>query len=49
MISEVIRWVDITRINFGEVGWGDVDWMGLARDRNRLRALVNSVLNLRVP
>jgi hypothetical protein len=33
----------------GEVGWGDVDWIGLARDRNRWRALVNSVLNLRVP
>jgi hypothetical protein len=33
----------------GEVGWGDVDWIGLAKDRNRWRALVNSVLNLRVP
>jgi hypothetical protein len=30
----------------GEVGWGDVDWVGLAKDRNRWRALVNSVLNL---
>jgi hypothetical protein len=29
------------------VGWGDVDWIGLAQDRNRWRALVNSVLNLR--
>jgi hypothetical protein len=38
------RWVDL-----GEVGWGDVDWIGLANDRNRWRALVNSVLNLRVP
>jgi hypothetical protein len=28
---------------------GDVDWIGLAKDRNRWRALVNSVLNLRVP
>jgi hypothetical protein len=33
----------------GEVGWGDVDWIGLAQDRNRWRALVNSVLNIRVP
>jgi hypothetical protein len=36
-------------IDLGEVGWGDVDWIGLAKDRNRWRALVNSVLNLRVP
>jgi hypothetical protein len=33
----------------GEVGWGDVDWIGLAQDRNRWRAVVNSVLKLRVP
>jgi hypothetical protein len=30
-----------------EVGWGDVDWIGLAQDRDRWRALVNSVLDLR--
>jgi hypothetical protein len=35
-------------MGLGEVGWGDVDWIGLAQDRNRWRALVNSVLNLRV-
>jgi hypothetical protein len=33
----------------GEVGWGDMDWIGLAKDKNRWRALVDSVLNLRVP
>jgi hypothetical protein len=43
------RWVDNIRIDLGEVGCGDVDWNGLAQDRNRCRALVNSVLNLRVP
>jgi hypothetical protein len=43
------RWVDNSRMDLGEVGWGDVDWIGLAKDRNRWRALVNSVLNLRVP
>jgi hypothetical protein len=43
------RRVDNVRIDLGEVGWGDVDWIGLAKDRNRWRALVNSVLNLRVP
>jgi hypothetical protein len=43
------RWVDNIRMDLGEVGWGDVDWIGLAKNRNRWRALVNSVLNLRVP
>jgi hypothetical protein len=36
-------------MDLGEVEWGDVDWIGPAQDRNRWRALVNSVLNLRVP
>jgi hypothetical protein len=40
--------VDNIRMDLEEVGWGD-DWIGLAKDRNRWRALVNSVLNLRVP
>jgi hypothetical protein len=44
-----LKWVDNFRMNLGEVGWGDVDWIGLFQDRNRRRALVNSVLNLRVP
>jgi hypothetical protein len=43
------RWLDNIGMDLGEVGWGDVDWIGLAQDRNRWRALVNSVLNLRVP
>jgi hypothetical protein len=43
------RWVDNIRMDLREVGWGDVDWIGLAKDRNRWRALVSSVLNLRVP
>jgi hypothetical protein len=43
------RWVDNIRIDLGEVGWGDVDWIGLAKNRNRWITLVNSVLNLRVP
>jgi hypothetical protein len=29
------RWVDNIRLDFGEVGWGDVDWIGLAKDTNR--------------
>jgi hypothetical protein len=40
--------VDNIRMDLGEVGWSDVDWIGLAQDRNRWRALVNSVFNLRI-
>jgi hypothetical protein len=43
------RWVDNISMDLREVGWGYVDWIGLAQDRNRWRALVNAVLNLRVP
>jgi hypothetical protein len=42
-------WVDNIRMDLGEVGWRHVDWIGLAQDRNRWRALVNSVLYHRVP
>jgi hypothetical protein len=41
--------VNNIRMDLGEVGWGDVDWIGLAQDRNRWRVLLNSVLNFRVP
>jgi hypothetical protein len=41
------RWVNNIKVDLLEVGWGDVDWIGLAHDRDRWRALVNSVLNLR--
>jgi hypothetical protein len=43
------RWVDNIIKDFREIGWGDVDWIGLAKDRDKWRALVNVVLNLRVP
>jgi hypothetical protein len=43
------RWVDNIRMDLGEEGWSGVDWIDLAQDRNRWRALLNSVLNLRVP
>jgi hypothetical protein len=42
------RWVDNIRMDLGEVGRGDVNWIDLAQDMNKWRALVNSVLNLRV-
>jgi hypothetical protein len=41
-------WVDIIKMDLGEVGWGGVDWICLAQDRDRWRALVNSVMNHRV-
>jgi hypothetical protein len=36
-------------MDLGEVGWGDVDWIGLAQDKDKSKALVNEVINLRVP
>jgi hypothetical protein len=43
------RWEDNTRMDLQEVGWGCEDWIGLAQDRDRWRALVSAVMNLRVP
>jgi hypothetical protein len=43
------RWLDNIRMVLGEMGWGGVDWTGLAQDMDRWRALVNSVLSPRVP
>jgi hypothetical protein len=43
------RWEDNIKKDLGEIGFGDVDWINLAQDRDRWRALVNTVMNLRVP
>ena len=43
------RWEDNIRMDIREVGCGCVDWMELAQDRDRWRALVTAVMNLRVP
>jgi hypothetical protein len=43
------RWEDNIKMNLKERGFGDVDWIHLAQDRDRWRALVNTVMNLRVP
>jgi hypothetical protein len=43
------RWLDNIMRALVEVGWIGVDWICLAQDRDRCRALVNLVLNLRVP
>jgi hypothetical protein len=42
------RWEDNIRMDLQEVGCGGMDWIGLAQDRNRWRAIVNAVMNLRV-
>jgi hypothetical protein len=43
------RWVDNIKMGLLEIGVNVVDWIGLAQDRYRWRALVNAVMNLRVP
>jgi hypothetical protein len=43
------RWEDNTRIDHREAGWSGIYWINLAQDRDQLRALVNMVMNLRVP
>jgi hypothetical protein len=42
------RWEDNIRMDLQEVGCGGMDWIGLAQDRDRWRAIVNAVMNLRV-
>ena len=43
------RWEDNIKMDLQEVGGGGVDWIELAQDRDRWRALVNVVMNRRVP
>jgi hypothetical protein len=43
------RWVDNIKIDLREIGWDDMDWIKLAQDSDQGRALVNTVMNLRVP
>jgi hypothetical protein len=42
------RWEDGIRVDLMEIGWGSLDWTQMAQDRDRWRALVNTVTNLRV-
>jgi hypothetical protein len=42
-------WVDNMKMDRSEVGWGGVDWIGLVQDKDKWRALVNAVMNLRLP
>jgi hypothetical protein len=43
------RWEDNIKMDLTEIGLGDVDWIHWAQDRDRWRALVNTVMNLRIP
>jgi hypothetical protein len=43
------RWVDNIKMYLRETGWDGMDWIDLAENRDQLRALVNTVMNLRVP
>jgi hypothetical protein len=43
------RWEDNIKMDLQEVGWGGMDWIELAQDRDMWRALVSVVMNLRVP
>jgi hypothetical protein len=42
-------WEDDIRMELRPIGWGVMDWIDLAQDRNQWRALVNTIMNLQVP
>jgi hypothetical protein len=42
-------WEDNIKIDLQRMGWGGMDWINLSEGRDRWRALVNAVINLRVP
>jgi hypothetical protein len=44
-----LRWVDNIKMDLERIGWGAVDWTGLTQDRDKWRAPVNAIKNLRVP
>jgi hypothetical protein len=44
-----LRWVDSIKMDLREIGWDGVDWIDMSQDRDQWSALVDTVLNLRVP
>jgi hypothetical protein len=48
-VDRPLGWVDNIKIDLREIEWGSVDWIDLALDREQWRALLNTVINLRVP
>jgi hypothetical protein len=43
------KWVDNIKMDLGEIGWSGAGWIGVAKDRDQQKALVNAVMNLLVP
>jgi hypothetical protein len=43
------RWVNNMRLDLGKIKWSGVDWIALAQDMDKRKALVNAVINLQVP
>jgi hypothetical protein len=43
------RWEDNIRMDLREIGWGGIDWINLVQDTDQWKALMNTVVNLRVP
>jgi hypothetical protein len=46
---QTLRLVDNIKMDLREIGWDGVDWVDLAQNRDQWKALVNTVMNLRVP
>jgi hypothetical protein len=42
------RWVDNIKMDLREIGWDDMDWIDLAQNRDKWRALVNTLMNFRI-
>jgi hypothetical protein len=47
--SPRLRWVDNIKMDLKEIGWGSMDWIDLAQDRDECKALVYTVMKLRIP
>jgi hypothetical protein len=43
------RWVDDIKMDLTDIGWDGVDWIHMAQERDQWRALVNTIMNFRVP
>jgi hypothetical protein len=49
LVRQKRRWKDNIKIDLREIGWDGMDWIDLAQDWDQCRALVNTVMNFRVP